>query len=118
MGFIAIWLFCGMACATIAASKRRGAVAWFVLGVVFGPFALLAAIGVSKGGVPCPACRMPIDPAASICPHCRTPRFKPTRAVPPAAVSASVEPRACQACMAPVNPSAVFCPQCGTQVRR
>lgn len=42
-----IWIICGVFAAVVASSKGRSGVAWFFLGFLFGPFALLASVGVT-----------------------------------------------------------------------
>lgn len=69
-----VWLACGVLSRTVAESKGRDGAAWFLAGFLLGPLGLLAAAGMPPA-VPsskCRACRMPVDPEASICPHCRS----------------------------------------------
>lgn len=39
---VTIWIACGIFSSMVASSKRRNGILWFVLGVLFGPLALLA----------------------------------------------------------------------------
>jgi hypothetical protein len=48
--FIFIWLVCAGFAAYIATQKNRGAGNWFLLGIVFGIFALFAVMAVPKLG--------------------------------------------------------------------
>ena len=48
MEVLLIWLACGILSAVVAESKGRSGLGWFLLGLVFGVFALLASVGVSK----------------------------------------------------------------------
>jgi hypothetical protein len=43
-----IWIICGLACYFIATGKNRSGLGWFCLGMLFGPFGILAAIVASK----------------------------------------------------------------------
>lgn len=47
--FIAAWMLFSFAAATLAKNKNRNVLLWVVLGLLFGPFALLA-IGMLKPG--------------------------------------------------------------------
>ena len=75
---LGFWFVCALFSAVVASSKGRSGAGWFVLGFLFGPLALLAAVGVAARAspdqhlFPCRACKTPIDPTATICPHCRT----------------------------------------------
>jgi hypothetical protein len=75
------WLACGFLSAHVAAEKERWAVVWFVLGVLFGPIALLAIVGLPdnsasiftpsvKTHVTCPDCAEFVRKKANKCPHC------------------------------------------------
>lgn len=50
-GFIAAWfaasVLCGMACVLIAIGKNRNLVVWGILGIAFGPIAILVAAAMS-----------------------------------------------------------------------
>lgn len=81
MGYFVFWLLCGVASAVIASDKGRSGVAWFFLGVLFGPFALVVAACLSRigppakegpapGTRPCPHCRERIFEAARVCRFC------------------------------------------------
>lgn len=43
-----IWLLCAELCAWLAPAKKRRSWQWFVLGLIFGPFALSYLIFVKK----------------------------------------------------------------------
>ncbi len=45
---IAIWLICGLLAAIVASSKGHGVGAWFLVGFLFGPLGLLAAVGMGS----------------------------------------------------------------------
>lgn len=74
MEWIALMIISAVLCSTIASSKGRSGGSWFLVGLMLGPLGLIAAIGVAKQehGLPCRACRKPVDPEATICPHCRS----------------------------------------------
>lgn len=88
MEFLLIWLICGVLAGAIATSKGRSGCGWLVLGVLFGPFAILGAAimspdkdtkaprrtraGLQDGTLrPCPFCHTAIARDASVCPACR-----------------------------------------------
>ena len=52
MEFILIWLFCGICCSMIAKGKGRSGCAWFLLGILFGPFAFIIAALPPNPGAP------------------------------------------------------------------
>lgn len=53
------------------ASRREAFHQGMVLGLVFGPFGLIAALLV-EGREGCPACHEAVSGGAFLCPHCRT----------------------------------------------
>lgn len=82
--FIA-WFACGALASHVASEKDRCGVCWFVWGVLFGPMALLATVGLpDKSGrksinnvtpkthVLCPECDEPVKNEAKICKHCHS----------------------------------------------
>jgi len=48
MEFIIIWVIFGAISAYIASNKGRSGAAWFFLGMLFGPLAILAAVIVDR----------------------------------------------------------------------
>lgn len=46
LGLGVIWVACGGFAAYLASEKARSGAAWFLLGLAFGPLALIAAAGV------------------------------------------------------------------------
>lgn len=76
------WLGCSVLCWIVANSKARFAGVWFLLGILFGPLALIAvgtmpSLARSKDEpsprthVKCPECREFVLKEASVCKHCR-----------------------------------------------
>lgn len=68
MEYLLIWLLFGVAAAIAASSKGRSGCGWFLLGVVFGPFALLFALLLQP--VPRPATRGEDSARLRKCPYC------------------------------------------------
>lgn len=81
-GLIA-WFACGAFSSHVASEKNRCGICWFIWGIIFGPMALLAVVGLpnqskSKGvefaspqtHVLCPQCDEPVKNEARICKHC------------------------------------------------
>lgn len=79
---VVIALFCGITSAAIADAKNRLSMVWFLLGLLFGVFALLVIAVLPSlkaeqqeltvlGYVRCPDCREPVRHDARICRHCR-----------------------------------------------
>ena len=65
---VVLWLACGVFSSMIANSKRRNGVLWFVLGVLFGPLALLAV-----GFMPVVDVQVKRHPSGLlVCPRCDT----------------------------------------------
>ena len=87
MGWLLIWIICGIFSAIIASSKGRNGFGLLVLGLIFGIFALLA-VGFMPSTMKqkdttaklwqslpsderkCPFCAEMIKPEASVCKHC------------------------------------------------
>jgi hypothetical protein len=77
-----LWIGCAVACWVIANSKARLAGIWFLLGLVFGIFALIVITVLPSQArdpnapspdthVKCPDCREFVLKGASVCKHCR-----------------------------------------------
>lgn len=85
-GALAMLLASPVCSAIVARTKGRSPTNWFVLGLVFGPFGLIAAAGAApfdaeadrarRGALSqkrlCPACHEPMWLEATACPHCTT----------------------------------------------
>ncbi|CAM5280125.1 zinc ribbon domain-containing protein [Sphingobium scionense] len=82
MEFVIVWLVCGGIAAMIASSKGGSGPIGFVVGLLFGPFGIIAAFfmgneqkadaakiaaGDSKK---CPRCAELVKPDALVCKHC------------------------------------------------
>ncbi len=48
MGYLLLWLFFGLVSAIVAGNKNRSSGLWFLLGVLFGPFAFIVVLVLSK----------------------------------------------------------------------
>jgi hypothetical protein len=73
---IVLWIVTAMFCTYLANEKDRSPLAWFILGVLFGPIALLALGFVPVGSKQCQTCAETIRRQAKVCPHCGT-KFEP-----------------------------------------
>ena len=74
-----IWIACGLFAASIAQTKNYSGCLWLIIGVMFGPLALLGIGFMEKRAVdpeddprlrPCPYCSEPILKTAIKCKHC------------------------------------------------
>jgi uncharacterized membrane protein YeaQ/YmgE (transglycosylase-associated protein family) len=82
MEFVVIWIICGGVAAMVASSKGGNAAAGFFMGVLLGPFGIVAAffmgsetakvekqVGAGQKKI-CPRCAEAVQPAALVCKHC------------------------------------------------
>lgn len=70
MGFVVIWLLCGVVAGMIGSKKGEGCLS-FIVGVLFGPFGILFA-ALSKGNrQTCPHCKEQVHKDAVVCSHCQ-----------------------------------------------
>jgi hypothetical protein len=60
-------LICGVACIFIAEKRGGSPLAWFILGIIFGPLAILVAL---TAGRRCKECYLIIPKEASKCRYC------------------------------------------------
>ena len=87
-----LWMACGLAASLIAASKARSGCGWFVLGILFGPLAILAIAVASpdseaavRAGLQsrklrrCPTCAEVVQMSARKCRHCASELPPPPR---------------------------------------
>lgn len=68
MGFLMLWVFCGVIAAIIAAQKGSSGCGFAILGFLLGPIGIILAILIS--GQQCPYCKKRISKNAKICPFC------------------------------------------------
>ena len=68
------WLMLGVMSATIAKSRGRSSLGWFLMGILLGPIGILVTLlppkekfGVTKK---CPDCAEIIKMEANVCKHC------------------------------------------------
>lgn len=79
------WIACGVFASHVASEKDRCGVCWFFWGVLFGPMALIATVGLPDKSKPrgidavtpkthvlCPECDEPVKNEARICKHCHS----------------------------------------------
>lgn len=82
---ILVWIVIAAFCSQIASNKGRSSAGWAILGLIFGPLALLfiALAGADTRALDhqavrygekrrCPACAEVIQLQAVLCPHCRS----------------------------------------------
>jgi len=78
---VVLWLICGFFAGYVAYEKGRWGFWWFVMGLLFGPIALLAVVGLPdisssmfqpspKTHVTCPDCAEFVRNKAKVCPYC------------------------------------------------
>src|SRR5438067_1783351 len=75
IALVMLWLLCALMAGTIAAGKNRSYGAWFLLGLVTGPLAIVLVSRrpevVPKAlARPCPHCGRTIRKTAETCPFC------------------------------------------------
>ena len=64
---VTIWIIIGIIGTIIAAVRGGRVFKWIIIGVVFGPFAV---IHILISGVRCPACNKWVNSDAKMCPSC------------------------------------------------
>lgn len=140
MEIILIWIICAVVCAIIASAKGRTGFGWFLLGLVFGIFALVlvaclpslkpvqvayaapsryaAPIGsLHSGEKACPDCGETILKVAKVCKHCGFRLAPPSDldAAKPARTDVSSHARFVAASPVPSRPGTVICVNCGRE---
>lgn len=101
------WTFFGMLTAHVAKNRGSDGCVWFASGVIFGPFALLAAF-LFIDDRHCPYCQKSVAAQAVKCPYCQSDIARP--AVP--------EQRwlPCSKCNQNVPQGAIYCGYCGAKL--
>jgi len=102
-----VWLVCGIAAGVISSNRGSSGCLWFGLGVLFGPFALIAAFFASDEWK-CPHCQRSIAKEATRCPHCQ------------GAINwhkLDEHPYPCPKCGIPQPVDAVKCGSCGVALK-
>lgn len=85
MGFVFLWIVCGIISAMIASNKGRSTAGWFFVGLLFGPLGIVAALVVSADHQAlkdkkvsigshrkCPMCAEMVLAEAKICKYCKS----------------------------------------------
>lgn len=65
-----IWFCCALISEAIA-EKRGVKLIYFVVGLIFGPLAIIMAVSTPGTRISCPTCKEFIDKNAAACPHCQ-----------------------------------------------
>lgn len=79
MGLLLLfWVTCGILAAAIGSKKGEAGIG-LLLGLLLGPFGVLAAILSSGNRKPCPFCREAVHKDAVVCPRCQR-EFPPVAA--------------------------------------
>lgn len=73
---VLLWILCGIVAAVAAESKRRSYGRWLLLGVIFGPLAVLVIARLGEyiapaEARPCPKCGRTIRLSTTRCPKCK-----------------------------------------------
>jgi hypothetical protein len=110
----------GLIPASIAKSKGRSFLVWWLFGWALWIVALPAAIIVGPGGSKrrCPSCDEPISVAAKVCPHCQREVSAFAMTLPPQQSGSTKQvPKSCQSCGQPYFSSTSVCLACEARVR-
>jgi uncharacterized OB-fold protein len=120
-------LLFGLAGSLIAAGKGRSAAAWFILGLVLGPFSLIVAFlpsatrlderravrhGYSQEYRKCPHCGEAVRQEAHKCRHCGSP-IHPLSASIVSPRYDGADAKRCSACAHLNHPRSAYCAKCG-----
>lgn len=121
--FWGAWFVCAIFTAVIASSRGRNGFGWFLLGALFGIFALIAAAAMpvvekapgerqppSTGLNPlivCPGCGVYVERGIAQCPKCQR------QLIAPADVDETAKTIRCPKCLSYIKRDSNPCPWCG-----
>lgn len=74
MALVILWMSFGLLTGVVAHGKGSNPLLWLLIGVICGPFGLIACFIVGRS---CPFCESKINSRITICPNCK-------KSVPPA----------------------------------